>query len=168
MRRLALALLSAPLLALPACASSAVADDPVCSNLPEGDYCAYDRTRDADADLATAMEIARDNDQMTLLVMGANWCHDSRALAGHLRKERFMPLLAEHYRLVYVDVGKKVRNQHIARRFGLDGTPGTPTVLVLDSDGTPLNADTAPTWRNAASRSEDAIYDYFAAFTEGR
>ena len=168
MRHLALILLTAPLMTLSACASSAYADEAVCSDLPEGDYCAYDRTRDADADLATAMEIAAENDQLTLLVMGANWCHDSRALAGHLRKERFKPLIAEHYRLVHVDVGQKVRNQHIARRFGLDGTPGTPTVLVLDSDGTLLNRDTAPTWRNAASRTEDAIYDYFAAFAEER
>ena len=154
--------------ALCACATPATAErDAICSRLPEGDLCAYDKTRDADADLSTAMAIAADNGQMVLLVMGADWCHDSRALAGHLAKPRFDALIAEHYRLVFVDVGRKSRNQHIAQRFGLDGTPGTPTVLVLDSAGQPLNLDTAPSWRNAASRTEDAIFEYFDGFTKG-
>ena len=166
MQRLALALLAAPLLALSACASSAASEDPVCRDLPAGDVCAYDAARDADADLAAAMKAAADTGTMTLLVMGGNWCHDSRALAGHFASERFAPLLEEHYQLVYVDVGRKVRNQHIARRFGLDGTPGTPTVLVLDSEGRTLNRDDAPTWRNAASRGEDAVYEYFEGFAE--
>ncbi len=152
---------------LSACATTAqgvVPREAVCLNLPAGDYCAYDPNRDAKADLATAMEIAKENNQKTLLIMGADWCHDSRALAGHLRKERFTPLIAEFYRLVYVDVAQKNRNIDIANRFGFDNIVGTPTVIILDSDGEVLNRDEAPTWRNAASRSEDDIYDYFERY----
>jgi thiol-disulfide isomerase/thioredoxin len=156
-------------LCLSACTTSATAKgekprEAICLNLPVGDYCAYDPNRDAKADLATAMAIAAENDQKTLLVMGADWCHDSRALAGHLRKERFTPLIAEHYRLVYVDVAQKNRNIDIAQRFGFNRIVGTPTVIILDSDGTVLNRREAPTWRNAASRSEDDIYTYFETY----
>lgn len=136
----------------------------ICSNLPEGDYCAYDADRDAREDVQIAQNLAAEEGLKTIIVMGANWCHDSRALAGHLRKERFTPLLAEHYRLVFVDVGKKNRNIDIAQSFGLPDIVGTPTVIVTDSDGTVLNLDDAPTWRNAASRSEDEIYEYFEGF----
>ncbi len=129
-----------------------------------GDYCAFDSRRDAKADLQVAQELAAADGLKTLVVMGANWCHDSRALAGHFEKERFRTLIAEHYRLVYIDVGKKNRNLDIARSFGLDGIAGTPTIIMTDKDGTVLNLDTAPTWRNAASRSEDDIYNYFADY----
>ncbi|WP_298913853.1 thioredoxin family protein [uncultured Algimonas sp.] len=150
---------------LSACATQAP-EPAVCSNLPSGDYCAFDATRDAGEDVRIAQEVAAREDLKTLIVMGANWCHDSRALAGTLRGDRFTPLLAEHYRLVYVDVGRKNRNLDIARRFGLDDILGTPTVIIADSDGTVLNRDTAPTWRNAASRTEDEIYDELERFAE--
>lgn len=96
-----------------------------------------------------------------LIVMGANWCHDSRALATHFAKPRFQTLLQSSYVLEYVDVGQKTKNQDIAKRFGLDGTPGTPTVLIIDGTENLLNPEEAPTWRNAASRSEDEIFEYF-------
>lgn len=99
--------------------------------------------------------------QKALIVMGANWCHDSRALATHFHKPKFKKLIQSYYVLEYVDVGQKNKNQDIARRFGLDGTPGTPTVLIIDGTGTLLNPEEAPTWRNAASRSENEIYSYF-------
>ena len=99
-----------------------------------------------------------------LIVMGANWCHDSRSLATHLETPRFKDMIRTSYILEYVDVGQKNKNQDIAKRFGLDGTPGTPTVLIIDGTGTLLNPKEAPTWRNAASRSEVEIFDYFESY----
>lgn len=97
-----------------------------------------------------------------MLVLGANWCHDSRALAGWLETPRFAALTAAHYEVVFVDVGSpqtgEGRNLDIARRFGLPDMVGTPALLVLDADGTAVNLDTAASWRDAASRSEDAIF----------
>jgi hypothetical protein len=54
------------------------------------------------------------------------------------------------------------RNLDLARRFGLDGIKGTPTVLIVDDTGKPMNLRDVPKWSNARSRSTDAIYDYFA------
>lgn len=102
-----------------------------------------------------------------MLVMGANWCHDSRALAGLLETPRFAELIAREYELVFVNVGMPQtgdgHNLDIAARFGLEELPGTPNVLILSPFGTLLNAETATSWRNAASRSEDAIYEELAA-----
>jgi thiol-disulfide isomerase/thioredoxin len=151
-------------LGLTACATQASDVDPVCLNLPAGDICAYDADRNAAEDVDVAMDLAAEEGLKTMIVMGGNWCHDSRALAGHFDKARFASLIAEHYSLVYVDVGRKNRNIDIAQRFGLDSIVGTPTVIITDSDGAVLNLDTAPTWRNAASRTEDEIYEYFERF----
>ena len=121
---------------------------------------------DADARLAVeeTMAAAKADGMMSLIVMGANWCHDSRGLAGQFEKRRFQTLIKDHYKLLYVDVGQKDRNIDIAQDFGIETIVGTPTVFVLSPEGEVLNLDTAPTWRNAASRSEDEIYSYFRGF----
>ena len=103
-----------------------------------------------------------------MIVMGANWCHDSRAFAGWTETPRFQQLIADHYKLVFVNIGMPQtgdgHNLDIAERFGIE-VEGTPTVIVLSPLGEVVNADTATTWRNAASRSEDDIYNELLGFT---
>ena len=141
---------------------------PLTSAHPEARLYAPEANAMADVDAALARAAA--SGKRVLLVMGGNWCHDSRALAGWLETPRFAALTAQAYEVVYVDVGVpqtgKGRNLDIARRFGLDDMPGTPALLVLTAEGTLLNRDTATSWRNAASRSEDAIYADLAALAE--
>ncbi|WP_299322084.1 thioredoxin family protein [Parasphingopyxis sp.] len=128
----------------------------------------FDETRPALADVALALARAAINRKRVILVMGANWCHDSRGLAGWFATRRFTDMLGPRYEIAYVDVGHpqegEGRNLDIAQRFGIEEIVGTPTVLVLSPEGTLLNRETAPTWRNAASRSEAEIFDYFDAF----
>jgi len=123
---------------------------------------AYTVTPDAMADVDAALARAKASGKRVLLVMGANWCHDSRALAGWLETPRFAALTAQAYEVVYVNVGVpqtgEGRNLEIAKRFGLEDLKGTPALLVLTPEGKAQNLDTAASWRNAASRSEDAIY----------
>jgi len=113
------------------------------------------------ADVDAALSRAAASGKRVLLVMGANWCHDSRALAGWLESPRIAELVAARYELVFVNIGMPQtgdgHNLGVARRFGLAQLPGTPNLLVLTADGTLVNAKTATTWRNAASRSEEAI-----------
>ncbi|WP_086608562.1 thioredoxin family protein [Erythrobacter donghaensis] len=127
---------------------------------------------DAASDVDAALARAAASGKRVLLVMGGNWCHDSRALAGWLETPRFAALIAERYEVVYVDVGVpqtgEGRNLDIAQRFGLDEFPGTPALLVLTAKGELLNRDTAASWRNAASRSEDAIFDELVALAEAQ
>jgi thioredoxin-related protein len=128
----------------------------------------YDAARDAQADVDAAFKRALTTGKRVILVMGANWCHDSKALAGWFETPRFKAMLAPAYELVYIDVGtpqkREGRNLEIARRFGIKKIKGTPTVLILSAEGTLLNAADAPGWRNAASRSEEDIFRYFADF----
>jgi thiol-disulfide isomerase/thioredoxin len=142
-------------LALAACATT-----PPAPAHPEAK--SYAVTPDAMGDVDAALARAAAADKRVLLVMGANWCHDSRALAGWLETERFAALVAQEYELVFVNVGLPQtgdgHNLAIAQRFGLADFPGTPALLVLTAQGDLVNPDSAQSWRNAASRSEDAIY----------
>jgi len=125
----------------------------------------YDPARKADVDVNDALTRAKAKGHKTIIILGANWCHDSSSLAGRLESPRFKSLLADHFELVYVDVGTPQtghgRNLAIPQRFGAKKVKGTPTVLILSAQGKLLNKKDAGTWRNAESRSEDAIFDYF-------
>ncbi len=129
----------------------------------------YDASRDADADVDAMLAKIAENGKMGIIILGANWCHDSRGLAKHFDSERFQAMLNPRYEIVYVDVGVPQtgngRNLHIAKRFKLKKLKGTPTVAIISSSGKLLNKKDAPKWRNADSRDEDDIYNHFANFS---
>lgn len=129
----------------------------------------YDASRDADADVNAMLAKIAENGKMGLVILGANWCHDSRGLAKHFDSERFQAMLLPKYEIVYVDVGVPQtgngRNLHIAKQFGLKKIKGTPTLAILNSNGKLLNKKDAPKWRNADSRDVDDIYNHFANFS---
>ena len=133
------------------------------------DTVAFDATANAQSQLETKLNAAKNMDRKVLLIMGGNWCHDSAALANLIDTPRFAGMITQHYEVLFVDVGVpqigKGRNLDIAKRFGIKKVKGTPTVLVLSADGELLNSKKdAASWRNAASRSDDDIYRYFAEF----
>lgn len=130
---------------------------------------AFDPDRNAQADVDRALADAQQTRKTVLVILGANWCHDSVGLAGWLETPRFVDMMRDRYSIVYVDVGTpqigQGRNLDIARRFGIKKVKNTPLLLVTSPDGKLLNNKRdAVSWRNAASRSEDDIYRYFAAF----
>lgn len=153
-----LAMLAAILLTVPA-ATTAQDHSARAAEAPEARP--YDAARDAAVDVDAALASVRASGKAALIVFGANWCHDSRALAGLFASPRFAPMIAARYELVYVDVGQRDRNIDLARRFGLEDIEGTPTVLILDADGHASNLRDAPRWRNAASRKPAAVYRHF-------
>lgn len=155
-------------LTLAACAAAPGPQTPVAP--AHSDARSYAVTADAMADVDAALARASGNGKRVALVLGANWCHDSTALAGWLETPRFAALVAERYELVFVNVGMPQtgdgHNLDVPRRFGLAELPGTPALLVLTAEGKPVNLDTAASWRNAASRSEDAIFAELTALAD--
>lgn len=155
-------LLTVPAFSASAAASAAAAEKTAAEH-PEAKP--YKKKAKASENVDAALARALAADKRVLLVMGANWCHDSRGLAGWFEQPRFAAMLEPKYEIVYVDVGHRDRNIDIAQRFGIDKIVGTPTVLILSPRGALLNPKSAPTWRNAASRDEDDIFAYFYKFT---
>lgn len=158
-------------LAVAACATTpAPMSEPAPAAAPKPEARSYNVSDNASADVDLALARARQSGKRVLLVMGANWCSDSRALAGWLATDRFVELVEQKYELVFVNIGMPRsgdgHNLGIARRFGIPELPGLPNVLVLTSDGVLVNPTTVTSWRNAESRTGDAIYEELATLAD--
>lgn len=133
-------------------------------NAPEAKV--YDASRNARREVTQTLARAKAMGKKTIIVMGANWCHDSRILAGRFAQPHFQTMLRPNYEVVYVDAGQKNRNLDIARDFGVGTIEGTPTIFVVGTDGRWLNPQTATTWRNAGSRTDVSIYNEFLTLSQ--
>jgi hypothetical protein len=156
-RPIALAL-SAALIAMAPAAAAETRTLPGVADAYKSDAFVADPMPAIDAALARAKQSGKP----VLLVMGTGGCHDSAWLANLIATDRFAPVRAR-YEIVYADIGMPHirglgRNPEVAKRFRFR-IRGTPTVAVLDANGTVLNRKAAPKWRNAASRSDDDIYN---------
>lgn len=161
--------------ALASCATTGSSPHAHSGDWPEASP--FNPQADARMDLHLALAVAgvtnaaNENENVRLLaVFGANWCHDSRALAGWLETPRFRALTDEHFEVVYIDAGVpqtgEGRNLELAEEFGVTDITGTPTMLVIDADGNLLNTpEDAKSWRNASLRSEDEIFAWLEGFT---
>jgi len=143
----------------------------MCSNLVVG--CASVRETDPDgrlfqpsvdplADVQQALGRAEKSDRLALVVLGANWCHDSRALASRLHQEPLAELIQQHYELVFVDVGFYEKGRDVLQQFGVAQLYATPTVLIIDpSTGALVNDEDRHIWSNADNIDMASSVQYF-------
>ncbi|WP_375205260.1 thioredoxin family protein [Hyphococcus sp.] len=128
----------------------------------------FDDSRNAMADVNAALAAAKASGKNVLLVLGGNWCHDSRGLAAKFEQDDLAAVIAENYELVWVDVGYRDRNLEVPRRFGVPELYGTPTVLILSPYGDLLNRDSVHEWRTADSKPYEETLSYFQTHAPGQ
>jgi len=117
---------------------------------------------DAMADVSNALDAAGKSNKLALVVIGANWCHDSRALASRLYQEPLSTLIDEHYEIVFVDVGFLDKGKDLISSLGPPVYYATPTVLILDPlSGRMINAENRHQWGDAYSISMEESIEYF-------
>lgn len=114
------------------------------------------------ADVDATLARAKAADKLALIVLGANWCHDSQGLAAHLDSPEMQDVIARKYELLKIDVGLFEHGDDVVQRFGQPVIYGTPTVFVIDPVGEQvLNRKSMHQWRAAASISLKDTVEYF-------
>ena len=141
-------------------ASAAATHDPGDAAIQTGEL--YLPSDSAMADVNMAMATARENGKLTLVIMGANWCHDSRALAARIHEAPLNQVIEDNYVTVFVDVGFFEHGRDVVTSLGSPVYYATPTVLIVDAQGGQvINADNRHQWADAASIGMQASVDYF-------
>jgi len=114
------------------------------------------------ADVQQALDRAEEGDRLALVVLGANWCHDSRALASRLYQSPLADVIQQHYELVFVDVGYYEQGRDVVQQFGVAHFYATPTVLIIDPSNRALVDDEdRHMWSNAYSINMASSVQYF-------
>ena len=132
---------------------------------PEGRL--YAPSDDAVADVRQALSEAATNDRKALVVMGANWCHDSRALAARLQRSPLSGVVSNNYELVFVDVGFLAKGRGVLDELDVPQFYSTPTVLVVDPDsGAVINHEDRHIWGNAYNIDMASSVAYFEKWAD--
>lgn len=145
---LALALSTALLAALPA--SAATATGP------------YDESANAQQDVERAFDTAAKTKRPVLVIFGANWCGDCKALDIALKSPANAALMDKEFIVVKVDVGKFDRNLDVVERIGVTIKKGIPAAAVLSPQQKLLYATQGGELADARKMSETGVHDFFS------
>lgn len=103
----------------------------------------YDETLDGSVLVASALKRADAEGKHVLLVFGANWCSDCRAMDALFKSDKAIAAeLDTHFIVAKIDVGKApdgLRNESLIKRFDVAVDTGIPVLVVVDAQGRPLN-----------------------------
>lgn len=121
----------------------------------------YDESADAKADMQRAIEASAKTQRPVLVIFGANWCKDCRALDAALKAPANAGLIGKEFVVVKVDVGNFDRHLDIAERYGNPIKKGIPAAVVLSPKQELLYATRGGELANARQMSETGVYDFF-------
>ena len=121
----------------------------------------YDESADAKADVQRAFDTAAKTQRPVLVIFGANWCKDCRALDAALKASANAELIGKEFVVVKVDVGNFDRHLDIAQRYGNPIKKGIPAASLVSPRQELLYATRGGELANAREMSETGVYDFF-------
>ena len=127
-----------------------------------GQHLPYNAAADAKADVAHALAEAKAAHVPVLLIFGANWCEDCRALDKAFKEGKNAELMQKEFKVVKVDVGNFDHNLDVANAYGNPLKKDIPAAVLVSSDNNQvLYATKGGELANARRMSESGIYDFF-------
>ena len=118
-------------------------------------------------DVEAALIAAKQSNKPLLLVLGAQWCHDSRGLAEQFSTPQMSPILESSFETVFVDVGYLEDRRTLTQKFNYPTYFATPTVMVLNPHNEQhINTDSMDMWAHAASIELEEYVTYFTNYSK--
>ena len=121
----------------------------------------YDESADAKAAVQQALSAAKARQVPVLVILGANWCEDCRALAAAMERGKSAELIGKEFEVVKVDVGNFDRNLDLAARSGNPIARGIPAAVIVSPAGQVVYATKAGELADARRMSDAGVYDFF-------
>jgi len=123
----------------------------------------YDENADAKLDIKNALSIA--SNAPVIVVFGANWCGDCKALDAAMKQGASAALLARDFKMVKVNVGRFDKNLEIAKAYGVPLEKGIPAIAIISSENKVIYVTKDGELANARKMGDDGIYQFFKRVT---
>jgi protein disulfide-isomerase len=123
----------------------------------------YDEAADAKAQVAQTLAAAKKAGVPMLLVFGANWCEDCRALDAALKSDQNAKLMAREFKVLKIDVGRFDKNLDVVAAWGDAIKKGIPAAVIVSPAGQVVYATRAGELANARKMSATGVFDFFSA-----
>ena len=126
----------------------------------------YDESADAPTQVRQALDQARQRNVPTLIIFGANWCEDCRALDRSLHTPANAALVDKSFVVVKVDVGNFDRNLALDATYGDPIKRGIPAAVIVSADNRVVYSTKAGELADARRMSDSGVYEFFKAAVE--
>jgi thioredoxin 1 len=120
----------------------------------------YNESADAKSDVRQALVEVKENHLPLVLIFGANWCPDCRALSEALTSGKNAVNIAKEFKIVKIDVGNFDHNLDVANAYGNPISGGIPGAAFVSADNTVLYVTKPGELSTARNSGDDGIYDY--------
>ena len=121
----------------------------------------YDEKADAHHDIAAAIADAEASKRNIVLIFGANWCPDCRALDAQMHKPELASIIEKNFVIVEVDLGREDKNLDLAEQYHVPIKHGIPALAVLTSRGNLLYTMDQGQFADARNMSYESIKAFF-------
>lgn len=121
----------------------------------------YNESADAKGEVRQAQADASEAHQPLLIVFGANWCEDCRALDEALKHGRSAELVGKQFKVVKVNVGNFNRNLDIVQRYGNPIQGGIPAAVIVSSSDQVLFTTRGGELADARRMSDEGLAQFF-------
>jgi protein disulfide-isomerase len=121
----------------------------------------YDEKADAPKQVSAAIAEGSRSGKQIVLVFGANWCPDCRALDAQMHEPALAAIVEKNFLVVKVDVGGMDKNLDLAQKYGVPLRRGIPALAVLDPQGKLLYAQDQGQFADARHLSFESIKAFF-------
>ncbi len=127
----------------------------------------YDEAADPHRDLQNALANAKKSGKRVLIVFGANWCPDCRALDREFHASgKTAELVRSRYEVVKVDVGRFDKSLDFAKLYGEPIRKGIPSVVVVTPTNQVVYQTRAGELADARGMGADGIYSFFKTMAD--
>ncbi|EMJ89304.1 thioredoxin family protein [Leptospira meyeri] len=107
-----------------------------------------------------SLVLAKKSNRKLIVVFGADWCPDCRALDGIFGEPETKALLKENFILFKVDVGRFDKNLSLNEKLGDPIQNGIPALVVIEPTGKILTSTKGGEFSNASKMTKEQVLEY--------
>lgn len=120
----------------------------------------YDEGADATKVISNAKAEAQFKKLPVVIIFGANWCPDCRALSDTIEHGKNANQIRTEFKVVKINVGNFDTNLDIANVYGNPISGGIPGAAILSSEGNLIYVTKPGELASVRGQSDDGIYTF--------